>query len=201
MSFLLVSAPQCVLSGGFGHRAWMALALERPHSSGSSGFTWSFGGFRTALGVWREKSAHLVWSRGERGEHACVCMWRLRVYSIHPVDALYKPSVVSKNLFFCLNLRWNKSERKCEEWGELLICDCAYGNKYFFAVVLSSSRLGAGCVLIWGPVRRAGLQRARGSVRSSRCYQLLSSRPTLVSPRGHYRLRIYWNPRRAGLTL
>lgn len=30
MSFLLVSPPQCVLSGGFGHRAWMALALKRP---------------------------------------------------------------------------------------------------------------------------------------------------------------------------
>lgn len=29
MSFLLVSAPQCVLSGGFGHRARTALALER----------------------------------------------------------------------------------------------------------------------------------------------------------------------------
>lgn len=28
MSFLLVSAPQCVLSSGFGHRAWMALALK-----------------------------------------------------------------------------------------------------------------------------------------------------------------------------
>lgn len=39
MSFLLVSAPQCVLSGGFGHRAWMALALERPDCSGSSGLT------------------------------------------------------------------------------------------------------------------------------------------------------------------
>lgn len=24
-------------------------------------------GFRTALGVWREKSAHLVWSRGNEG--------------------------------------------------------------------------------------------------------------------------------------
>lgn len=54
MSFLLVSAPQCVLSGGFRHRTWMALALERPDCSGSSGFTWSFGGFSTALGVWRE---------------------------------------------------------------------------------------------------------------------------------------------------
>lgn len=64
MSFLLVSAPQCVLSGGFGHRTWMALALERPDCSGSSGFTRSFGGFSTALGVWREKSANMVWSGG-----------------------------------------------------------------------------------------------------------------------------------------
>ena len=43
MSFLLVSAPQCVLSGGFGHRARMALALERPDCSGSNGLTCSFG--------------------------------------------------------------------------------------------------------------------------------------------------------------
>lgn len=39
MSFLLVSAPQYVLSGGFGHRAWMALALEQPDCSGSRGVT------------------------------------------------------------------------------------------------------------------------------------------------------------------
>lgn len=39
MSFLLVSAPQCVLSGGFGHRAWMALALERTDCNGRSGLT------------------------------------------------------------------------------------------------------------------------------------------------------------------
>lgn len=65
MSFLLVSAPHCVLSGGFGHRTWMALALERPDCSGSSGFTWSFGGFSAAL-VWsmEGKSANMVWSGG-----------------------------------------------------------------------------------------------------------------------------------------
>lgn len=46
---------------------WMALALERPDCSESSGLSCSFGGFRTALGGWRGKSAHLLWSKGDEG--------------------------------------------------------------------------------------------------------------------------------------
>lgn len=69
MSFLLVSAPQCVLSGGFGHRARMALALERPQTAvgvcraGSYMQLWI--GFRTALGVWRDKCAHFCLEQRE----------------------------------------------------------------------------------------------------------------------------------------
>lgn len=109
MSFLLVSAPQCVLSGGFGHRTWMALALERPDCSGSSGFTWSFGGFSTAL-VWsmEGKSANMVWSGGNeltKSKFAYDNSARKKgnLCDIKP-EAF--PLLCVENPF-CLNSRWN----------------------------------------------------------------------------------------------